>query len=211
MNRLVPVKVCCRAGNRPELIGNLNRGQVVTARSNCSNPYKLLHLDPTVSKDTIKDRMVEEGYYMNPEPWMKDQLDPNPDQENPAWDMLWGFVVGAGPHKTSYKYDLWLFFTQSDHFVLRMYSAITGKFLRDRGIPVTATTPVFVTTSGGPLIHAQRTMDLRSFKTITGLPAASAYLFRHLFTNTLHDMCEAQLIEQESIVLIVIAIREGFI
>ena len=76
MNRLVPVKVCCRAGNRPELIGNLSRGRFVTARANCANPYKLLHLDSTVSKDTIKDRMVREGYYRNPEPWNRDQLDP---------------------------------------------------------------------------------------------------------------------------------------
>ena len=186
LNAVVPAVLFCRAGNRPELLGDLRRGQVDTAVPDQANPAKPLHLDDRLkNKPEIKANM-RDGMYVNPSPGEKDPNDPEPPQDHPAWKEGWlqGYTIKAELHKTSYKWDLWVFLSKGDFFILKMYLAITGKFLKDKkkaGIScatVTNESPVFVNRSGGRLISDDRPFNLRKLREITGCSKIHPYTFR---------------------------------
>ena len=99
MNQVIPIVPFLTAGNRPELFGNLRRGQFETAMPDKANPNKPLHLDPNLKdKPEIRNNIVD-GQYVNPNPSNeKDPLDPNPPQDHPAWKHGWlqGWTMKVG-------------------------------------------------------------------------------------------------------------------
>ena len=196
MNGIVPVVIFSRAGNRPELLADQTRGDFACATPDMATPNKPLHLDSRVDQANITDRM-REGTYHNPNPHLIDTNDPEPDQQNEAWEWLKGYTMPAKLHKTFDKFPLWIFLSQGDHFLLEMYLHISHKILQQKGITLTHAHALLVSRTGTPLITKKRVFNLGPFREIVGLVSCRPYDFRHLFTNTLHDTNEASVLQME--------------
>jgi hypothetical protein len=182
MNKLVPVVIFTRAGNRPELLANVSRGDFATAEKDRANPNKPLHLDPRVNLSSIQKNIVD-GCYHNPTPDKEDINDPEPDQKHEAWEWLKGYTIPAKLHKTFDKYPLWIFLSQGDHFLLEMYLHISHKIMQQNGIRLTHESSLLINRLGEPLITKQRTFSLAKFRQIVGIVSCRVYDFRHLFTK----------------------------
>ena len=166
MNKFVPLTLASRAGNRPELIGAMTRGQFLSALKDCSNPNKPVNLDPRAVQEQVTKRM-HGGQYINPDPQKLDVMDPEPDRNSDAWPLLKGYAVRAPLHKTGHRYDAWVFLNENDHFLVEMYIAITDHMLKGRGVILNANSAVFVNTDGQLLITKARTFKLNTFRKVT--------------------------------------------
>ena len=199
MNEMIPVILAMRSGNRPELLMELTLGMFWTAIGDVYNPNKPIHCDPRVDQKKIKDR-VKDGMYTNPNPKENDPLDPEPDHESPLSSMLKGWIIPADLHKTFYKYQLNLFLSQMDHFLVRIYNLLVDHYLAQEKLPKrTSDSHVFVNKNGNRLGTTKSCFfSLRRFRMITGHLSMSAYTFRHMFTNTLHNTQLAILIQCEA-------------
>ena len=68
MNQIVPILPFMTAGNRPELFGNITRGQFENAIPDCANPNKPLHCDPKLKAKPEIMKNIVDGMYVNPNP-----------------------------------------------------------------------------------------------------------------------------------------------
>ena len=165
LNEMVPVIVAMRSGNRPELLGDLTLGMLATATGDVFNPNKPIHCDPRVDRKKIKDR-VHDGMYSNPNPKELDLLDPEPDHESPLSSMLKGWIIPADWHKTFYKYQLNLFLSQMDFFLVKLYNLLVDHYLAQKNLPKrTSDANVFVNRNGNKLATGNGSFfSLRRFR-----------------------------------------------
>ena len=201
MNQIVPILPFMTAGNRPELFGNITRGQFENAIPDCANPNKPLHCDPKLKAKPEIMKNIVDGMYVNPNPSNeRDPLDRNPPQDHPAWKLGWlqGYVINAPLHKTGHRWDLFVFLPPGTHFILRMYADITSQYLARKGKLVDHKTRLFVNRDGGPLITSHRVLDFSKLREITGTIMWQGYSSRHLFTDSMYRSNDAMLIECES-------------
>ena len=77
-------------------------------KRDCANPAKQVHRITGSGVASVNANLVDMGeedrmVYEHPNPEMRDPADPNPDQDNPDWDLIKGSVITLKFHKTGYK------------------------------------------------------------------------------------------------------------
>ena len=150
------------------------------------------------SQKSVRDNcyLTEEGdgFYVRENPFDFDPNDPNDPRASESWQLQQGIAVKIQYHKTGAKYPVWLWFSQTEQFYLKMYEEVASNFLLARGLNVDKTnpklilnkTPFFISGSGGPVVYPHsQPLNFSGFAMVAGIPYASSHIFRRMFSGLL--------------------------
>jgi hypothetical protein len=137
-----------------------------------------------ISKNLLNLDSNEPSTYMNPNPDEVDPNDPEPDQERSDWALISGFCVKIPFHKTSYKWDLWLFIDQRDNYLCQCYEKVRHMLFPNM---TNVDSPFFLNSIGSQLITDKVGLNMKKFDEVTGCVGSTGYLFRDMFVNFIYD------------------------
>ena len=146
-------------------------------------------LDPGNINHQINEDMP---LYVRRDPTQADPGDPNDPSKRAEFDLYQGINIPILYHKTGHKYIIHLWFSQVETYYLRMYESITAKYCIARNINLLENgsldpeSPFFIDGKGRATVHPNMyPLDFSDFAASAGIPSATSYIFRKMFSGLL--------------------------
>ena len=153
-------------------------------RGFCSYPHKQVKITKNIPEKNLIDRGDGVKEYVNLDPYVPDDNDPNPDQNDPDWDIIKGYCLRNDFHKTCASQPLFFWCSQKYMNLLIAYEEIVNRYCSNLGIQRTCNSPLFINSLGGAFITANtNSVSFVKFIEITGVPRFTFYISRYMFIN----------------------------
>ena len=95
-----------------------------------------------------------------------------------------GSIIKITIHKNSSKYDLYLFLTKFDVYLLQCYENMRNKLLENLGLdPLHLESCFFVNSKGAPYLTKKSVLKMEPFCRPNGITYASSHIFRKMFSS----------------------------
>ena len=112
-------------------------------RGFCSYPHKQVKFTKNIPEKNLVDRGDGVKEYVNLNPYVPDDNDPNPDQNDPDWDIIKGYCLRNYFHKTCASQPIFFWCSQKYMNLLIAYEEIVNRYCSNLGIKRTCNSPLF--------------------------------------------------------------------
>ena len=158
-----------------------------------SFPYVRPDQNSGLNPRYINNQLAEDmPLYVRENPYQNDPGDPNDPRQREDWEVQQGIAIPIEYHKTGHKYTIWLWFSQVETYYLRMYESIAANYCLAKKInllpdgSIDPESPLFINGKGGPTVYTNMfPLDFSDFAMAAGIPSATSYIFRKMFSKLL--------------------------